>query len=237
MYRPVKCLDIPVMFWEMDAMNEVDDNSGKRLRTWKQDPEAVRADILSAAKFEFARHGLSGARVQDIVNKIQTSKRTIFYYFGDKEGLYRAVLEDAYKKVRKGEADLNLDGLQPIEALRRLVEFTFDHHRNNAEFIRLVMIENIHDGRYMRNFDTLSRTNTVAIDQLESICEAGKAAGIFHKDVSALALHWQISAMTFFNVSNRTTFSINFGEALFSDEAQDELRETVVRTILSSVSS
>ena len=206
-----------------------------RSRTWKQEPAAVRADIMRAAKSEFAQHGLTGARVQDIVDKIQTSKRTIFYYFGDKEGLYREVLEDAYRKVRKGEADLNLDGLQPIEALRRLVEFTFDHHRDNAEFIRLVSIENIHNGRYMRNIDTLSQTNTFAIDQLESICEAGKAAGVFHKDVSALALHWQISAMSFFNVSNKTTFMINFGDALFSDQAQKELRETVVQTILRSV--
>lgn len=216
-------------------MSSVKDKSAKRPRTWKQDPQAVRADILRTARTEFAKHGLSGARVQDIVDKIQTSKRTIFYYFGDKEGLYKAVLQEAYQKVRKGEADLNLEGLQPVEALRRLVEFTFDHHRENAEFIRLVMIENIHDGRYMQNIEALSATNTAAIDQLETICKAGMAAGVFHDDVSALELHWQISAMSFFNVSNRPTFSINFGEDLFSDDAQIELRERVVHTILSSV--
>ncbi len=222
---------------KITGMDKAQVKTGDRSRTWKQDPAAVRADIINAARSEFAKHGLTGARVQDIVNKIQTSKRTIFYYFGDKEGLYRAVLEDAYRKVRKGEADLNLDGLQPVEALRHLVEFTFDHHRENAEFIRLVTTENIHDGRYMKDIETLGQTNTTAIDQLESICEAGKAAGIFHENVSALALHWQISAMSFFNVSNKTTFTINFGDALFSDEAQAELRETVVQTILSSVKS
>lgn len=216
-------------------MNNEKETLGKRSRTWKQDPEAVRADILRAAKSEFAQNGLAGSRIQDIVDKIQTSKRTIFYYFGDKEGLYRAVLEDAYRKVRKGEADLNLEGLQPTEALQRLVEFTFDHHRDNAEFIKLVMIENIHHGRYMQNIETLSQTNTTAIKQLERICEAGKAAGLFREDVSALALHWQISAMSFFNVSNRATFEINFGDDLFSEKSQLELRERVVRTILSSV--
>jgi len=195
----------------------------------------VRADILSAARTEFAQHGLARGRVQAIADRIKTSKRMIFYYFGDKEGLYLAVLEEAYRHVRQAESGLNLDGLPPVEALRRLVEFTFDHHRANPEFIRLVTIENIHGGRNLRKIESMSRTNTTAIDQLERICEAGMAAGLFRPDVSPLALHWQISAMSFFNVSNRPTFSVNFGDDLFSDEAQLDLRERVVQCILASV--
>lgn len=159
----------------------------------------------------------------------------IFYYFGDKEGLYHAVLEEAYQSVRQAEADLDLAGLPPDEALRRLVEFTFEHHRENPDFIRLVMIENIHDGRHMRSNPALSRTSSAAIEQLTRICEDGKAAGIFRDDVDPLVLHWQISAMCFFNVSNHTTFSIIFGDALFSEEAQISLRERTVRIIMSSV--
>ena len=127
-------------------MQDTKEKEQTRVRSWKQDPEAVRADILCAAKAEFAKNGLAGTRVKDIADRIQTSRRMIFYYFGDKEGLYRAVLEEAYRQVRQAEVALNLDGLPPVEALRKLVEFTFDHHRENADFIRLVMIENIHDG-------------------------------------------------------------------------------------------
>ncbi|NDR55485.1 TetR family transcriptional regulator [Aliiruegeria sabulilitoris] len=216
-------------------MAEGTKETGKRVRTWKQDPEAVRADILNAATAEFAQHGLDGARMQDIADRIQTSKRMIFYYFGDKDGLYRAVLEQAYRSVRQREAELDLKGLSPVDALRRLVEFTFDHHRDHADFIRLVMIENIHDARHMRKIESLSGTSNAAIDQLGKICEAGKEAGLFRDDISPLALHWQISALSFFNVANRATFSMNFGDALFSEDAQKELREQVVKSILAIV--
>ncbi len=204
-------------------------------RSWKQDPEAVRADILRAARAEFAEHGLSGARVQDIAERIKTSKRMIFYYFGDKEGLYRAVLEAEYKSVRQAESELNLEGLAPLEALQKLVEFTFDHHRANPEFIRLVMIENIHNARHLKELQNLASTSSAAISQLERICAAGKAAGVFRADVSPLVLHWQISAMSFFNVANENTFRTNFGADLFAAEGQAQLRREAVRSILSAV--
>ena len=206
-----------------------------RSRTWKQDPEAVRADILAAAKFEFSAHGLSGTSMQDIADRTLTSKRMIFYYFGDKEGLYRAVLEQAYASIRKREAELNLDGMAPVEALRRLVEFTFDHHHDNPDFIRLVMIENIHEARNMREIKSISSTSTTAIDQLSRICAAGVETGVFRPGLDPLALHWQISAISFFNVSNRATFSNVFGERLFSPQGQAELRDLTVRAILGSV--
>jgi AcrR family transcriptional regulator len=216
-------------------MKDADENPDKPARTWKQDPEGVRADILQAATAEFAAHGLAGARIQSIADRIQTSKRMIFYYFGDKASLYQAVLEEAYRSVRHGEAQLDLDGLPPVTALERLVAFTFDHHRANVDFIRLVMIENVHGGLHMRNVETLRRTSAAAIDQLDRICEAGKATGVFREDVSPLMLHWKISALSFFNVSNRATFSILFDDSLFSEAAQEKLREQVVRTVLSSV--
>jgi AcrR family transcriptional regulator len=70
----------------------------------------------------------------------------IYYYFGSKEGLYRAVLEKAYADIRAVEATLPLDALDPIEALRRLVEQTFESDEANEDFVRLVAIENIHLG-------------------------------------------------------------------------------------------
>lgn len=232
-------LDILPGLWKSPAMTmpEETDETARKPRSWKQDPEAVRADILRAARAEFAEHGLSGARVQVIAERTQTSKRMIYYYFGDKEGLYRAVLEEAYRSVRRAEAGLDLDGLPPREALRRLVEFTFDHHRANPDFIRLVMIENIHGGRHMEAIASLVQTNTAAIRQIERICAAGQREGLFRADLSPLAIHWQISAMSFFNVSNRATFSLNFGEDLFSDAAQMQLRETVVTCILAAVAA
>ena len=100
----------------------------------------------------FAESGFSGARIEEIAARTETSKRMIYYYFSDKEGLYRAVLEDAYTRMRLAEDALDLGEVPPVEALRQLAEFTFDHHRNNTDFIRLVMIENVHGGTHMSRF-------------------------------------------------------------------------------------
>lgn len=215
-------------------MDEVADENPVRQR-WKQDPEAVRADILQVACEEFAANGLSGGRIDEIAARTRTSKRMIYYYFGDKEGLYRQVLEEAYREMRSGEERLELEGLPPEIALRRLAEFTFEHHNRNPAFIRLVMIENIHNGAYLRQSKLIREMNTRAIQLLEDILSRGVASGVFRSGVSALDIHWQISALSFFNVSNRATFSLIFGDGQFTQQGQSRLSEMVARTVLCSV--
>lgn len=199
---------------------------------WKQDPEKVRANIVAVARSEFAANGLGGTRIDEIAAKTATSKRMIYYYFGDKEGLYRHVLEEAYRNVRQGEEELQLDHLPPVEALRRLVEFTFDHHNRNPEFIRLVMIENINDAAYLVRSPEIRRLNRPAIDRLREIYRRGLASGDFRPNLDPLELHWQISAFSFFNVSNRATFSEIFGKSLARPKGQDLLKQKVVEMVL-----
>lgn len=209
------------------ARRQVSGRSG-----WKQDPAGVQSNILAVAMTEFAANGLSGARIDEIAAKTKTSKRMIYYYFGDKIGLYRHVLEEAYRHVRDGEQKLELDHLAPVAALRRLVEFTFDHHRANPDFIRLVMIENIHHGAYVEQSEQIAALNAGAIERLEQIYRRGRAAGLFRKGIKPLELHWQISALSFFNVSNRATFSRIFDSALYEEAGQKTLREHVVEMVL-----
>jgi AcrR family transcriptional regulator len=199
---------------------------------WKQDPEGVRSNIVAVAMAEFAQNGLSGARIDEIAAKTLTSKRMIYYYFGDKEGLYRTVLEEAYRKVRSGEQELDLEHLAPDAALARLVEFTFDHHSSNPDFIRIVMIENIHHGAYLEQSDLIATMNEGAIRKLEQICARGRAAGLFRPEIEPLELHWMISALSFFNVSNRPTFSRIFGSALFGPDGQRTLRGHAVEMVM-----
>lgn len=202
---------------------------------WKQDPDRVRENILAVAQSVFAEKGLSGARVEEIAARTETSKRMIYYYFGSKDGLYAAVLERAYEKVRSGEQALNLDSLTPVAALRRLVRFTFDHHARNPEFIRLVMIENIHHARYMRDSPVIKAVNRSAIERLEQLCARGVAGGVFRDGLSATDLHWFISAMSFFNVSNRFTFASLFGAAPFEPDGQASLKAQVTEMVLRAV--
>ena len=207
-------------------------NGTRDTRQAKRDPEGVRRDILSVAMEEFSQNGLSGARIDEIAARTRTSKRMIYYYFTDKEGLYQRVLEEAYAKVRGGESNLELDGLEPVAALEKLCRFTFEHHRRNPAFIRMVMIENIHHGRHMQSSETIRQLNRTAIDALEGVLLRGQKGGIFRDGIDALELHWQISALSFFNVSNAETFSFIFGDGLFTENGQETLSRHVSDMVL-----
>ena len=198
-------------------------------------PDATKQDIIEVATREFAQNGLSGARVDEIAAKTGSSKRMIYYYFGDKEGLYLAVLEEAYRRVRTTEAQLDLEHLHPVDALRRLVEFTFDHHHSNEAFIRLVMIENIHHGDYLARSKTIQQLNVSAIGKIERIYQRGVQEGVFRTGLTAIDLHWQISALCFFHVSNRATFSRIFRVDLSSKKAVAARRAQVVEMVLRNV--
>ncbi len=200
------------------------------------DPARTMAEILAVATHEFADKGLTGARIDEIAAATRTSKRMIYYYFGSKDGLYLAVLEEAYRRMRAIESDLHLDDLPPREALIRLVEFTYDHHRNNEDFIRLVMSENIQRGDYLRQSTTIQQVNSNAIRSVQAVYDRGVAEGVFRAGLDPVDIHSAISAFTFFNVSNRHTFGVIFKDRLRSDLADTLKREHVVELILRFVS-
>ena len=170
------------------------------------DPERTREGILAAAHEEFVAHGLSGARVDAIADRTATTKRMIYYYFASKEGLFRAVLERAYTSIRALETTLDLAGLPPIAALQRLTEFTFDYHADNPDFVRLVGIENIHNGRHVRQSEIVGARNVTVIRLLAEILARGHRDGVFRGDVTALDMHMLMSAACFYRVGNRYTF-------------------------------
>ena len=180
------------------------------LRSRTNDPVRTMAGILEVATAEFAEKGLAGARIDEIANLTRTSKRMIYYYFGNKEGLYLAVLEEAYRKVRTIESELNLESLAPEDALRALVGFTFDHHHGNKDYIRLVMTENINRGAYLAQSKNIQALNVPAIQGIRRLYERGVASGVFRPGLDPVDIHASISALTFFNVSNQHTFGLIF---------------------------
>ncbi|MGV1045956.1 TetR/AcrR family transcriptional regulator [Limnohabitans sp.] len=200
------------------------------------DPARTMAEILAVATHEFADKGLTGARIDEIAAATRTSKRMIYYYFGSKDGLYLAVLEEAYRRMRTIEADLHLDDLEPVLAMRTLVEFTYDHHRDNEDFIRLVMNENIQRGDYLRQSKNIQSLNSIAIQSLQAVYARGVAQGVFRPGLDPVDIHSAISAFTFFNVSNRHTFGLIFQDRASPDKANTLKREHVVDLILRFVS-
>lgn len=199
--------------------------------TRTNDPERTMANILEVAMTEFAEKGLAGARIDEIAAATQTSKRMIYYYFGSKEGLYLSVLEASYGEMRFHEGHLDLENLAPVDALRKLVEYTFDHHRESENYIRLVMGENINRGQYLAQSPFIQDLNVPAISAIQSLYDRGVAAGVFRPGLDALDIHASISALTFFNVSNRHTFGLIFKRDTEAADWVTQRRQSVVEMV------
>ncbi|SPF79579.1 TetR/AcrR family transcriptional regulator [Pseudoprimorskyibacter insulae] len=207
----------------------------QRKTSWKQDPDAVRQDILSVAIREFGEHGLSGARVDEIARKTRTSKRMIYYYFVDKEGLYQNALQREYDRLRDDRAALKLDALPPIEALRKLTEFMFDWHRVNLDFVRMVVIENALGARHLRQSKTMDGRGAAVTGPLQDLLTRGVDEGVFRTGVDPVILHMTMTGVSFYNTSNRHTFPLIFGEEVRSDAQQGALRDALVRMVFGLV--
>jgi AcrR family transcriptional regulator len=212
-------------------------SKGKKKRSRKNDPERTRQDIIEIATEEFAAHGYSGARVDAIAARTNTSKRMIYYYFGGKEQLYLAVLEYAYRNIRQTESNLKLNLLPPREAIRSLIEATFDHDDKNPNFIRLVSIENIHRGRHLARLPILRELNADAIGTISDILQRGRNEGVFKREIDPVDLHMAISSFCFFRVANRYTFGTIFGRDLAAAELGITHKRQICEMILSYLST
>jgi AcrR family transcriptional regulator len=190
----------------------------------RRDRDRTQAEILEVATREFAEHGYSGARVDEIAERTRTTKRMLYYYFGSKEGLYIAVLERAYAGIRAAEQRIDVDHLDPATAIRRLAELTFDHHESHPDFIRLVSIENIHRAEHMAKSERLGNLSNPVIDLIARILERGRAGGVFRPDADAIDVHTMISAFCVFRVANRHTFGTIFGRDLLDPARREHYR-------------
>ncbi|MEF9672571.1 TetR/AcrR family transcriptional regulator [Pseudomonas sp. PCH446] len=198
----------------------------------KNNPEQTRKDILHAAIVEFVSQGLSGARVDAIAERTKTSKRMIYYYFGSKEQLYVEVLEKLYGDIRRTEGQLQLAELEPEQAIRRLVEFTFDHHDHNVDFVRIVGIENIHNGVNVKQSSAIRAMSHNVLTALKETLLRGEALGVFRQGVEAIDLHLLISSFCFYRVSNRHTFSEIFQIDLTDEQVKQRHKAMICESVL-----
>ncbi len=201
-----------------------------------RDADATKARILAAAKSEFARLGLGGARVDEIAEKAKANKRMIYHYFGSKEDLFQVVLEEAYLDIRNAEQELELDHLPPREALETLVRFTWAYYLDNPEFITLVNSANLHRGRHLEGSERLRTASRRFVNMVRSILDRGVEAGVFRAGVDQVQLNITIAAIGYYYLTNRFTGAILF-ERDFMDETALEDRlafniDTVMRLVL-----
>ena len=201
-----------------------------------RDADRTRKEILAAAIEEFAARGLLGARVDAIAERIHTTKRMIYYYFGSKDGLYRAALAESYRSTREREQGLGLDRMSPVDALRELVRSTLCYDATHEPFVRLVLFENLLDEGSIRHLDAETREiNRSALDILDDVLARGRAEGVFRSGddaPSALDVHQVISALAFFRTANRSTFRELFGRDMLAEETRPHVRALVEETVL-----
>ena len=198
----------------------------------KRNSTATRAELIAVATEEFAEKGLAGARVEEIAARTATSKHMIYYHFGSKDGLYSAVLEQAYQEFRVAEGAVDYDGLPVLEALTALVGATFDIHASHPAIVRIIMAENINLGQHISLIDSFDQRE-LAVDTMRRILDRGAAEGTLKSGLDPLQVHLTVSALCFHYIANVHTFGRVFEIDAHSPEQMSARRDEVIATVLS----
>ena len=201
----------------------------------ERDAAATRARILTVATRLFARHGFEGATTDDIADKANVNKRMIYHYFGSKEQLYLAVLEEAYARARAAEARLKLDEDDPVEAIGRLAEFTFDSFARDRTFISLLNTENRNEARVLKKSQRIREMNSTVINTIDRLLRQGEARGLFRPGIDAFQFWVSMVSVSYFYFSNIHTLSIVGGERLMEAGALAERRRHVAEFVLAAI--
>jgi len=207
----------------------------KRVLKWQRDPEGMRLRILEAAKQEFAAHGLAGARVDRIAAKAGANKRMLYYHVGKKDKLYLTVLEGAYEKIRAEERSLDLEHLDPPEAIRRLIDFTWNYFLRNPEFLALLNTENLARARHLKRSAKVKSMHSPFVEMIGTVVRRGVDSGDFQVMVDPVQLYISIAALSFFYLSNNATLSVIFGRDLLARTAKEERLDHMARLVLAAL--
>lgn len=197
-----------------------------------RDAEATKRDILAAAMVEFSRQGLGGARVDAIAERARANKRMIYHYFGSKEKLFTAVLEEAYGQIRSAELELPLAALAPEAALERLMRFTWDYYLAHPEFISLVNSANLHKARHVKTSARFKASGPPFVGLVKSILDRGVAKGVFRPGIDPIQLNITIAAIGYYYLTNRHTSGILFERDFMAEDRLAERFAFNVDTIL-----
>lgn len=201
-------------------------------RNGRRNPARNQERILKAATEEFARYGLGGARVDHIAARAGANKRMLYYYYGNKEDLFLKVLEARYAHIRRAELGLHLLDLDPVQGMRRLVEFTWDYYLKHPEFLTLLNSENLHRGRHLKRSRDIAAMHSPLIALLRDLLLRGERAGKFRKGVDPVQLYISIAALGYFYLSNRHTLSTIFERDLLAPRSKAERLKHMTELVL-----
>jgi len=201
-------------------------------RAGRRNPVRNQERILQAATEEFARYGLGGARVDRIAARAGANKRMLYYYYGNKEDLFLAVLEASYARIRRAEMGLHLLDLDPVQGMRRMVEFTWNYYLRHPEFLTLLNSENLHRARHLKRSRDIAAMHSPLIALLRDLLLRGERAGKFKKGVDPVQLYISIAALGYFYLSNRHTLSTIFERDLLAPKSKAERLKHMTELVL-----
>ena len=204
---------------------------GRRLEG-KRDPDSTRRRILGAAVAEFAEKGLGGARVDEIADRAGANKRMLYHYFGNKEELFLAALQSVYADIREAELGLDLENLPAVEAMERMVGFTFDYFVANPHFVTMLNTENLHRARHLARSAEIADMHSPLLRLLEGILARGRVEGTMRGGVDPMQLYVSIAGVCYFYFSNLHTLSTIFRRDFASVEERARRREHVIEVIV-----
>lgn len=200
-----------------------------------RDADRSQAAILLAARDEFASHGLAGARVDRIAERAEVNKRLIYYYFGSKDDLFLAVLERTYADIREAEQRLHLDEVEPVEAIRQLISFTWHYYLEHPEFITLLNSENLHKAVHLKRSERIQEMNSPLVQLLDGILARGRRDNLFHAGIDPIQLYISIASLCYFYLSNNPTLSAIFGRDLRAPKAMAQRLSHMTELVLGYV--
>jgi len=211
----------------------------RKPRTREQSAAATKEGILRAATRVFAKHGYEGGSLEKISSAAKSFDRMVYYYFGSKEGLFIAVMEDLYRRMNEAEMQLDLDLAQPVASLEAVIRFFFGYYRKHPEFLILLNTENQHKGRHLakspRSREFAREYSSPAMGVLAQVLQAGEARGLFRSGLAPRDIYLMILATGYFYVSNRYTLSHFLGEDLEDARSQADWETFMVATVLRTV--
>lgn len=197
-----------------------------------RDPERTRAEILAVAVREFADHGFHGARIERITKAAKCNARMIYHYFGGKEQLYLAALDNVYAAIRNRETQLHFGTADPVTEARRLVEFTYDYFAENEVFLKMIRNENLLNGRYIKRSQMIRDMSQPFIKAIGALIERGFSAGDFAHRPDPVQLYVTVVALSAHHLNNAATLGTVVGQDLTDPDWQSERRRHAVDVTL-----
>jgi AcrR family transcriptional regulator len=170
--------------------------------------------------------------VDRIAERAGVNKRLIYYYFGSKEDLFLAVLERAYESIRSEERALNLTQVEPIEAIRRLIAFTWNYYIEHPEFLTLLNSENLHRARHLKRSTKVQQMHSPLVATIAEVLERGRRAGLFRAGIDPVQLYISIAGLSYFYLGNCHTLSTIFARDLLATKARVERLSHMTELVL-----